>query len=313
MGVQDTNLSRLGQINKAGADDALFLKQFGGEVLTEFEESTAFKSRHYIRSITGGKTAQFPLIGSITSQMHTPGQWIDSNQIGAAEQTITIDGLLVAPIFVASIDEMQNHYDVRGPYATEMGRELAQQYDKNVARMHIKAARSASPLTGRAGGTVITGAAMSTTSDTLVSSLFTAAQRLDEKKVTEMDRFAYFRPAQFYLLVQNTKLLYKDYGGSADITKGIIKGVAGLDIIKTNNVPSTDLSADATVLAKYQGNYAKTVGIVASKWAVGSLHLADISMDKEYESRRQGTFMVSKMAVGHGILRPDCAIELADV
>ena len=37
MAPPSTSLSRLGQINKAGADDALFLKQFGGEILAEFE------------------------------------------------------------------------------------------------------------------------------------------------------------------------------------------------------------------------------------------------------------------------------------
>ena len=41
--------SRLGQINKAGADDALFLKQFGGEILTEFNKNNVFKEGHFIR------------------------------------------------------------------------------------------------------------------------------------------------------------------------------------------------------------------------------------------------------------------------
>lgn len=52
-----TAVSRYGQVNAAGADDALFLKQFGGEVLTEFEQATFFKGRHYVRQITNGKSA----------------------------------------------------------------------------------------------------------------------------------------------------------------------------------------------------------------------------------------------------------------
>lgn len=50
-------VSRIGQINTAGADDALFLKQFGGEILTEFEQATVFKNRHFVRQIKNGKTA----------------------------------------------------------------------------------------------------------------------------------------------------------------------------------------------------------------------------------------------------------------
>lgn len=49
--------SALGQINGSGADDALFLKQFGGEILTEFETKCVFKDKHFTRQIKNGKTA----------------------------------------------------------------------------------------------------------------------------------------------------------------------------------------------------------------------------------------------------------------
>jgi hypothetical protein len=55
--MTNSTVSRVGQINTAGAVDALFLKQFGGEILTEFEESTVFKSRHFVRQIRNGKSA----------------------------------------------------------------------------------------------------------------------------------------------------------------------------------------------------------------------------------------------------------------
>ena len=54
MAPPSTSLSRLGQINKAGADDALFLKQFGGEILTEFNRVNVFKERHFVRQISNG-------------------------------------------------------------------------------------------------------------------------------------------------------------------------------------------------------------------------------------------------------------------
>lgn len=38
--MTNSTVSRVGQVNQAGAVDALFLKQFGGEILTEFEETT---------------------------------------------------------------------------------------------------------------------------------------------------------------------------------------------------------------------------------------------------------------------------------
>jgi hypothetical protein len=252
-------VSRLGQINAA---DALFLKQFGGEILTEFEESTVFKSRHFGRQITNGKSAQFPSIGTVTSSLHTPGNFIDGQTVKHAETIISIDGLLVAPVFIANIDELMNHYDVRGPYATEMGRELAQQYDRQVARMFVQAARAAKTLTARAGGSQISHVNMATDAAQIEAALFTAVQTLDEKKVAEADRNGFFRPAHYYLLAQRDKLINKDIGGKGSIAEGKVETVAGITLIKTNNVTSTNVT-DALV-PKYNGDYSNSAGIVAN-------------------------------------------------
>jgi len=45
----------LGAVNGSGDRTALFLKVFGGEVLTAFMETTKFLSRHMVRSISSGK------------------------------------------------------------------------------------------------------------------------------------------------------------------------------------------------------------------------------------------------------------------
>ena len=77
--------------------------------------------------------------------------------------------------------------------------------------------------------------------------------------------------------------------------------------------PLVTTSADATLLSKYRGNYANTMGVVTNRWAVGTVQLMDISLETDREIRTQGTFMVGKQAVGHGALRVECVIELADV
>ena len=309
--MTDSVVSRLGQINLSGDEFALFLKQFGGEVLTEFEQATVFKSRHFVRQIRNGRTAQFPNIGTVSSHYHTPGKFIDGQQVPHAETLISVDGLLVAPVFIAQIDELMNHYDVRGPYATEMGRELAYQYDMNVARMFVKAARSPSPLIGRPGGSVISKADIDSDMDALRTALFAAAQIFDEKKVSSADRNVFVRPAQYYLMVQDTMLLDKEYSGSANISAGTIETAAGLTIVKTNHIPGDDDSNNEDILPKYRDDYSNTVAIVGNRWGVGTVQLMDISMEADWEPRRQGTFMIAKMAVGHGVLRPECAIELS--
>lgn len=306
--MTNTTVSRLGQINGAGDVNALFLKVFSGEVLTEFERTCIFKPLHYVRQIPNGKSASFPLIGRASSFYHVPGQFIDAGTINHAETIITIDSMLVAPTFIANVDEAMNHYDVRGPYSAELGQELAYKFDTTIAQVIVKAARSSSDLTGRPGGSRITDAAMATDPGKLEAALFTAAQTLDEKNVGLVGTQAVFRPAQYYLLAQRDRLINKELGGTGGVAQGKVDTVAGFPIVKSNHVPSTNVT---TGLTKYNGDFRTTVGIVFNKMAAGTLQLMDVQMESEYEIRRQGTFMLAKYFVGHGVLRPECAIELA--
>lgn len=308
--MTDATVSRLGQVNGEGDALALFLKVFGGEVLTEFHNANVFGDKHFVRQITSGKSAQFPLIGKASSRYHTPGQFIDGGTIPHAEKVITIDDLLIADTFIANIDEAMNHYDVRGPYSQELGETLAAAYDTNVARCMVLAARSNDPLTSREGGTRIGNAAMDTDKDALRTALFTAAQRLDEKKVPTSERWAYFRPAQYYVMAQDPLLIDRQLGGSGSIATGILPTVAGFPIVKTNHLPAADDTANTDIMAKYRADFSTTMGLVAHRMAAGTVKLMDVAMEGQYEPRRQGTFMVAKYAVGHDWLRPACAVEL---
>lgn len=306
--ANETIVSRLGQINGAGDTSALFLKIFGGEVLAEFERLNIFKALTYVRQIANGKSATFPLVGRASSSYHTPGNWLDGTVIPHAEKVILVDDLLTSTTFIANIDEAMNHYDVRSVYSKELGQELSYQYDTHLARVVALAARSASGLTGRPGGSRITDAAMATDPAKLEAALFTAAQTLDEKNVGLENSQAVFRPAQYYLLAQRDRLVDVNLGAKGAVATGRVDTVAGLPIIKSNHVPSTNVATGPT---KYQGNFTTTVGLIFNKMAAGTVQLLDLGMESEYEIRRQGTFMVAKYAVGHDVLRPDCAIEVA--
>ena len=305
--MANATVSNLGQINGASATDALFLKVFSGEVLTSFHRQNVFLGKTMVRSISNGKSAQFPAVGTITAAYHTPGTELVGTAVLANERVIVIDDLLVAQAFIANIDEAKNHYDVRSIYSDETGKVLAETMDSNIAQVGVLAARSAALITGQNGGTALIAATAGTDSTVLAANLFTAAQTLDQKNITSSDRNVFLRPAQYYLLAQNTTMINQWYGGSGAISDGTILRVAGIEVVKTNALPSTII---ATGPAAYQGTFTTTVGLVMQKQAVGTVKLMDLATESEYDIRRQGTLMVAKYAVGHGILRGDCAIEI---
>ena len=351
----DTTPSRAGQINSAGDANALFLKKFAGEILTTFEESNVFKPLHTIRTIESGKSAQFPATGIATASYHTPGQNIADagnsylSDIKKNEVVITIDDVLLASTFLSSIDDVKNHYDIRSVYSSELGRALAQRFDRALAKVFIGAARTVTPNVtgGNAGGGELdvsqnllrapagAGADADTTDPTgaeLVAALFTAAAGLDNNDVPGDGRFCVLRPQEYYKLITggsgslviSTSAVNKDVGGSGSLASGTIPSVAGISIYKSTHVPSTNMASSGgsssgdegasndifTTGDGYDGDFSNTVGIVAHPSAVGTVKLLDLATESEYDINRQGTLFVAKYAMGHGVIRPECAIEL---
>ena len=305
--------SRLGAINGGTDKDALFLKVFAGEVLTAFAEKNVMMDKHTVRTISSGKSAQFPVTGNFSAEYHTPGNEILGASMNHAERVITIDDLLIAHTFIANIDEAKNHYDVRANYSAKLGQALANTADKHLFQNAILAARSNATVTGGNGGSRIVNASMGTNSDTLIAALFEAAQKFDEKDVPEDERYAFLKPAQYYALAQNTKVLNKDWGGAGVYADGKVLRVAGLTIVASNHIPTTNITTgvESGTSARYAVDARTTVGVVLQKEAIGTVKLLDLAMESEYDIRRQGTLMVAKYAMGHGVLRPECAIELA--
>jgi hypothetical protein len=302
--------ARVGQINSAGDAKALFLKVFSGEVLTAFRERNVFLSRHMIRTIASGKSAQFPASWKATASYHTPGVEIVGQTMNHNERVISIDDLLLAPIFIPVIDEAMNHYDYRSEYSFQAGAALAKQFDINVAQVGLLSARASATVTGGNGGSIIVDADARTNADSLIQSMFDAAQALDEKDVPDEDRFVFVKPAQYYLMVNSSsKLIHADYtSGNGGVDSGRVFRVANLEIVKTNNLPSTNVT---TGPAAYQGNFTNTAALVSHRTAMGTVKLIDLATEMEYDIRRQGTLVVAKYAIGHGILRPESAVEIA--
>lgn len=299
--------SRAGQINQSGDPLALFLKVFSGEVLTAFEQSNVFLDKTQVRSISNGKSAQFPATWRAGAFYHVPGNEITGQGISEAEVVITIDDLLISPVFIPLIDEAMEHFDVRSIYSKECGLALAYAMDKNLAQVGVLAARQAANVAGGDAGSSLINASYATDGTVLAGGLFSAAQKLDEKFVPSEDRNAFFLPAQYYLLAQNTVAINSFYGGQGAYSEGTILKIAGLPIVKTLHLPTTNITSGN---AKYQGNFSTTTGLVMQKQAVGTVKLLDLATESQYDIRRQGTLIVSKYAVGHGVLRPEAAVEL---
>lgn len=304
-------VANLGQSNLGGDTNALFLKVFSGMVMASFDRSVVTMDKHTIRTISSGKSAAFPVTGRVQASYHTPGTEIVGQNVAISERVISIDDFLVAPVFVADIEEAKNHFEVRSKYAAQAGVALAVQWDKNILQNMVLAARSSATLQGQFGGSTFTsGTTLYRTSAVdLAAGIYAAVQTMDEKDVPQMDeKYAYLLPAQYYLLAQSTALLNRDWApGNGSYSDGKILRIGGASLVKTNNLPNTVVGNGP---AAYQGDFSKVACVVATPDSVGTVKLLDLSARMDYDPRRLGTLITAKYAIGHGILRPECAVEL---
>ena len=314
--MANANVSEIGKVNNAGTADALFLKVFAGEVLTSFEQATVTADKHMVRTIANGKSAQFPVMGRSSAAYHTPGNEITGTDINHNEKVITINDLLISSHFIANIDEAKNHYDVRSVYSQEMGRALAFQMDKHVLQTMVQAAAGTANVgdSGYASGTIITSANSGTQAAALITALYDAAEAMDDAYVPSEGRCAFLKPEQYYLLANASNAINVDFSGQGSIATGQVPQLAGLNLIKTPHLPTANVTGtgvDAGGASSAQAvDASNTTALVTHPSAVGTVKLMDLAVESDYDIRRQGTLMVAKYAMGHGVLRPEAAVQI---
>ena len=275
-----------------------------------------------------------PITGTVGAHYHTVGNEIVGQATNQNERVITIDGLLIADVFLADIDEAMSHFEVRSTYSAEMGRKLSNVMDMNIMKELALGARAAATITGGVGGTQIKNdkfklavggaATVAEKAAALAAGIFAGAQALDEADAPDEGRYCVLRPAEYYALVQNKDAINKDWGGDGMYSDGTIWRMAGISILKANTVPKLDSSlgfydplggtawaANPEYNAYHIADCGQTVGLIWTPEAVGTVKLMDLSLQSEWDIRRQGTLMVARYAVGHDYLRPECCVELS--
>ena len=267
-----TSVSRSGQKGLTGDTRAIFLKQFSGEVLTSFEEKNIAMPLHRVRTISNGKSAQFPSIGVIGADYHTAGQTILGDSVQHGEVTVTVDDLLVSAAFIPKIDEAMQHYEVRSTYSKEMGNALANAADKNIFTTIFKASKAtaASPnVTDQAGywaSSDFTGLNEGNTSgeinirdaaddadnaaeraayngQNIVDGVFKALELFDVNNVTG-EKYLVVTPEAYYKLfgtnsanfMTNTAM-NQDLGGNGSVALGQAPTIAGIKVLMSNHLP----------------------------------------------------------------------------
>ncbi|KAF1049332.1 hypothetical protein [Xylophilus sp.] len=318
------NPTAFGQGTSTTDDRNLFLKQFGGEVLTALTANTLTAGKTREKSIGAGKSWQFPRTGVSTAEYITRGQELLGNGFLTDEVTVTVDGPLTASHALWDLDVLMSHFDIRSPISTEMGAVLARAIDQNVFRSIALAARdTGSANIPHSGGTVITDAGLVNTSAadgvTWVDGIRAAKRALFAKNVpigatiygvvnyNVFDAIKYAKNTNGVYLNLNKEITLAEAGVGSTPTEAI--RFEGVTIFPSNLLPNTNETAVTSVYPKYRSDYSKTTGLLWLPDAVATLSLLDVTVETARDVRRQEDFLVAKTIKGHGTLRSEYAVE----
>jgi hypothetical protein len=294
--------------------------------------------------VTGTANAKYHSPGDnlLISEFNTNQPYLST--IAHTEKVITIDNLLTSSALIAKIDEAMNHYDVRSIYTEEIGRALAKKFDRTIAQIVVNAARSGVNITGatNAAGNPLAGQVQTFTGSPTTFGALTGAQvaeailnasvKLDQNDVPDDgERYCVVSPETYAKLVATTSAVATQVSGEraynvGSYADGTIVKVGNVKIIKSNNLPTAangNYSIETNSRVNYgwptstqdgltgvASGYSKVAGVVFHKNAAGTVKLLDLAVESEYKIELQGTFMVAKYAMGHGVLRPECSVEL---
>ena len=336
--MSDYTYNPIGQINGAGNDRALFLKQFAGEILSVMPETQNTLGMTYKKVLRGAKSYQFPYLGKLTPKYHTPGVQLTGQPTGQNEKVIALDSLIVVDRFVAKVDDLMKHYDERSEYASQMAQALATLKDNHVFMEAIKGARQSEQVTGTgASGLEIindklkldTGDPLNAQTGVELAQAYKAAWKESAANFKKKDvpaslkKVGYISWDDYFTILDAVdtngfSFFNKDFHtGSAE--SGMMPVLYGIHVQGTNNLISEDLSAipdsdpaTPNSLHFFHGaDFSKTVGVIMCEKAVAEVMAQDITVELgQYDVSRKGQLLTADLFTGTGWLRPECLVEL---
>jgi hypothetical protein len=315
--MADALVSGFLDINNGGAPfDDIALKVYAGMILEAFNKETTTEGRVVTRTISSGKSAQFPVIGRAATLTHARGQEIvdQAIQVNSNEKIIAIEDILMAPIFIDILDEAKSHFDIRRPYATQQGQALSEESDRRSFMSIAAAAATTTPnFTGGDAGTVDTAATMGTDVAVLKAAIYDAAEALDMNSVPSSERTLWLSPAQYYLLLNDGEFIDRDFndGSNGSRSHAVMRNASDFEVVKTTNLPTVDESANTALPTEQRLAFNNLVALAAHSSAAGMVSLMGLMFESEYDINRQGHLLVAKYARGFGSLRPEASVALA--
>lgn len=307
-------------LSEVGVD--LLIEQYGGEVESQFAKDSIMREYANIRSVLGTDTIVNNRVGKTTLKKLEPGVRPPADATPFGKVVLTVDTVILARDNRALLNELQTHFNARMELAKDHGKEMGKFFDQAFIIMAIKGALAAAPDLGAGAAKNPIGAGKNTTlalagdeddPDKLAAAIVSLIVQMEEEEVPTEELVVFVRPTEFQTLLNNNKLLSRDFAaGNGDYAKGIIYEINGVRIVKTARIPTAAITDHFLSNARNGNAYdvsateAKAVAVLLHPKSFLAGETIALSSDIWFNKEEKQWFIDSWMAFGVTVNRPDC-------
>jgi hypothetical protein len=300
----------------------LLLDQYGGEVEAQFKKSAIMRQYAKVRPVRGTDTITNNRVGRTTLKALTAGVRPQADATPFGKVSLTVDTVVLARDNRSMLNDLQIHFDARMELAQDHGKELGFFFDQAFIIMGIKGSKAAAPVLGDgtaskqsigAGkNTTLASAGDELDPDKLAKAIQGIIVAMEEEEIPVEELIVFVRPTHFQVLLDNNKLLSRDFAaGNGDYAKGIIYEINGARIVKTARIPKAAIVGHYLSNATNGNAYdvsateAKAVAVILHPKSLLAGETIPLTSDVWFNREEKQWFIDSFLAFGVSVNRPD--------
>lgn len=303
-------------------DISLMIEEYGGEVESQFAKDSVMRQFVRVRGVRGTDTVTNNRVGKTTLKKLEAGVRPAAETTPFGKVSLTVDTVVLARDNRSMLNEFQTHFSARQELAQDHGKEIGKFFDQAFLIMAIKGALAAAPDFGAGAAKNSIGAGKNVTlnaagdendPDKLADAIVSLITQMEEEEIPVEDLVVFVRPTHFQVLLNNNKLLSRDFAaGNGDYAKGIIYEINGARIVKSARIPQAAIEEHFLSNARNGMAYdvsatqAKAVAIILHPKSLFAGETIPLSSDMWFNKEEKQWFIDSWLAFGVTVNRPDC-------
>ena len=301
-----------GKQGTASSNVGLWQDLWTGMIWRALRAKTKFTPFIPFRTLTGTNSLSDKYMGGFSVNAVTPGQDFALQTTTFNKKVWTVEVILETCATFDALVKVQGDFDLPGQIGKGQGEAFADKIDKAIAIQGMKAARtSAQSNPTRAGGSVVT---LSATNDEKDADKFVAGIEALVVSMKEKNAFMegemklFMAPAQVSVIRNHDKVISDTFSpGNGDYARAIVHYVAGVEIVETNNLPTTAVSSHVLSTSGNSNSFnvssaeAKICALMLHPDALIAIQAIPLKPEVHVDPRNKNTYMDVHCAITVGV------------